>query len=410
MLLGRKDRAEVEDEAVVLDARDDGCSLLRQPEARFQFGDRVARTRDRDQVRRKLLVGRRAATDDGEAIAKFDARGIVETSAKVRHELFGAGADLNGRHADHADRRDFVEGAAEIGTKRDFERRDGQLIDAERAEERVPANAFDEISLACDDASLRAAEELIAAKRNDIRACGKTFARNGLGDAVGSEIGEAAGAEVLVNGDFGALAERSEFFERGALGEAGNAEIRGVDAKKEARAFVDGALVVADPRAIRRAYFVKDGATFGHDLGDAEAVADFDKLTARDDDFGGFRERVEDEKDGGGVVVDDDGGFGADEIGEEAGGVDIALSALAGGDVVFEIGVARGGRSECIGDCGPERRAAEIGVKDDARGVDDGREGRGEAGGDFSGDARFERREIRGCGDGTGASGRTRSF
>ena len=60
---------------------------------------------------------------------------------------------------------------------------------------------------------------------------------------------------------------------------------------------------------------------FGHDVGDAEAVADFDQLTAGDDHLAAFRERVEHQEDGRGVVVDDDRGFGADERREQPRGV-----------------------------------------------------------------------------------------
>ena len=73
------------------------------------------------------------------------------------------------------------------------------------------------------------------------------------------------------------------------------------------------------------------------------------------------------EEDGGGVVVDGDGG-GAQEFFEQAGDVGVALAALAGGEVVFEIGVARQDGA------GSERGATEIGVEHDAGGIDDAAE------------------------------------
>ncbi len=48
------------------------------------------------------------------------------------------------------------------------------------------------------------------------------------------------------------------------------------------------------------------GAGAGHDVGDAEAVADFDQFAARDDDLAAGGEFVQREEDGGGVVVDGD--------------------------------------------------------------------------------------------------------
>ena len=73
---------------------------------------------------------------------------------------------------------------------------------------------------------------------------------------------------------------------------------------------VDGAFVVGDAGAVGGADFAKGGAAFGHDLGDAETVADFNQLAAGDDDFAAFGERGQDEQNGRGAIVDDDGGFG----------------------------------------------------------------------------------------------------
>ena len=108
-----------------------------------------------------------------------------------------------------------------------------------------------------------------------------------------------------------------------------------------------------------------------HDFGDAEAVADFDEFAAGDDDFAAVGERGQDEQDGGGAIVDDDGGFGAGQAFEEMRGVDVALAACAGFEIVFEIGVLRGGAAKFFDGGFGERRAAKIGVQDDAGGVDD---------------------------------------
>src|SRR5208282_6116509 len=101
-----------------------------------------------------------------------------------------------------------------------------------------------------------------------------------------------------------------------------------MDAEEQASLVGDRALVVAQAGAIGGADFAKQRAAFGHDVWNAEPIADFDQFAAGDDDLGGFRESVENEKYGGGVVVDDDGGFGADQLGEQATGVDIALAAF----------------------------------------------------------------------------------
>ncbi len=112
------------------------------------------------------------------------------------------------------------------------------------------------------------------------------------------------------------------------------------------------------------------GAALRHDFGDAEAVADFDELAARDEDFAVARERGEDEQNGGGAIVDDDGGFGAGEALEQLRGVNVALAARAGFEVVFEIGILRRGAAEFFDGGFGERGASEIGVENDAGGID----------------------------------------
>ena len=113
-------------------------------------------------------------------------------------------------------------------------------------------------------------------------------------------------------------------------------------AEEQARFFVDRAFVVAQARTIGGADLAKNCATFRHDVRDAEAIADFDQFAAGDYYFGGFGESVEDQENCGGVVVHDDGGFGSDEVSEQARGVDIALAALAARNIVFEIGIMSG--------------------------------------------------------------------
>ena len=296
---------------------------------------------------------------------------VCECVAKFGGESFRAMGDFVRRRANHAECGNFVERAAEVCVERDFESGDRELIHAQGAEERIAADAFDEFAFAGDDAGLWAAEKFVAAETDDVDAGVGAGAGDWLIDSAGGEIGEAAGAEVLVDGDVQAAAERGDLVESGPLGEAGDAEIRRVDAEEEARAFVEGAFVIADARAIRGAHFAQDGAAFGHDVGDAEAVADFDQLAAGDDDLGIFREGVQDEENGGGVVVDDNRGFRADELRQQAGGVNVALAALASFDIVFEIRIVSGGggnRSRCGGG---ERGAAKICMQDYTCGVDD---------------------------------------
>ena len=77
---------------------------------------------------------------------------------------------------------------------------------------------------------------------------------------------------------------------------------------QQARAFVDGVAIVVDACAVGGAHFAQDGAGARHDVRDAEAVADFDQLAARDHHLAARGQFVQREPDRRGVVVDGDGG------------------------------------------------------------------------------------------------------
>src|ERR1700722_2719142 len=147
-----------------------------------------------------------------------------------------------------------------------------------------------------------------------------------------------------------------------------------MNAKKHARFFGDGGFVVREARAVRGADFAQRRAALRHDFGNAEAVANFDEFAARDKDFAIASERGEDKQHGGGAIVDDDGGFGAGEALEKLTGMNVAFAARAGFEIVFEIGILRCGAAKFLDGGFGERGAAEIGVEDDAGGVDDGLE------------------------------------
>lgn len=127
-----------------------------------------------------------------------------------------------------------------------------------------------------------------------------------------------------------------------------------------------------------------------HDFGNAEAVADLDEFATRNNDFAAAGERRESDQYCGGAIVDDDGGFRAGEAFDEAREMNVAFATSAGGEIVFEIGISHGGALEFGDNGGGEGGAAEIGMKDDAGGVDDRAEGRGEFVFDGRKDALFD--------------------
>src|ERR1035441_6493883 len=103
-------------------------------------------------------------------------------------------------------------------------------------------------------------------------------------------------------------------------------------AHQQARAVRDGGAVIVDAGAIGGADFAQRGAGAGHDVGDAEPVADFDQFTARDDGLAAGGEFVEGEEHGGGIVIDGDSGSAQQAI-EQRRDVDVALAAPAGREV-----------------------------------------------------------------------------
>ena len=158
------------------------------------------------------------------------------------------------------------------------------------------------------------------------------------------------------------VGERRRFHRRH---EPRKAEVARVDLQQESGLRSDGALVVGEPRAVRRADFDDPGARGGEDFGDAERSADLDQLAARDDDLAPGRQRGERQQQRRGAVVRHPRRLGAGERQQQTFEAAGAIAAAAGGEVELE--VAGGGRklAEPLGDLGGERRASEVGVQED---------------------------------------------
>ena len=147
-------------------------------------------------------------------------------------------------------------------------------------------------------------------------------------------------------------------------------------AQQQARLFGDGVFIVGQARAVGGADFAQDSAGFGHHVRHAERSADFHQLSARDDDLAAFSQRVQGQHHRRGAVIDDDGPNAADAIlieqpREQSFNVDIALAALAGGDIKFKIGVAARNFSDALDSRFGQRRTPKICMQNHARGVDD---------------------------------------
>ena len=77
------------------------------------------------------------------------------------------------------------------------------------------AEACDKVGASGQNARLRAAQQLVAAEGDQVHARAKAVAHQGLVDAEGPQVGQAAAAQVFINGDAALAAERRQFLQRG---------------------------------------------------------------------------------------------------------------------------------------------------------------------------------------------------
>ena len=144
-----------------------------------------------------------------------------------------------------------------------------------------------------------------------------------------------------------------------------------MDLQEHARFGGDGALVVVRMGLVGGAHFHHGGAGLVHDVGDAEGSADLDELAAGDHRLVTAGEFGEHHHHGRGVVVDRDRRLGARDLADEGFAVRMPAAARHGVDVVFKGAVA----VHDVVDGGLRRlrhaAAAQVGVDDHARCVDD---------------------------------------
>jgi hypothetical protein len=138
-----------------------------------------------------------------------------------------------------------------------------------------------------------------------------------------------------------------------------------VHPQDRACALADRGSVVAGSRAVRRADLDQERARLAHDLGDAEASADLDQLTTRDDHLtSGARERAHCEQRRGGAIVDHERVLRAGELTEQGLNALAPSRALTAREIHLEIAIAGGGRRDRRAYRGRERSATEVRVHD----------------------------------------------
>ncbi len=160
--------------------------------------------------------------------------------------------------------------------------------------------------------------------------------------------------------------------------EAGDAKVARMNLQQKRGRRPHRALVVGEPRAIRRPHLDDPGTRSREDLRDAKRAADLHQLTARDDDLAVLRQDGQGEQQGRRAVVRDAGALGAGERDEQSLEAAGAISPAAGREIELE--VAGGGRelSQPGGDFNGQRCAAQIGVQEDSGGIQHAPQGRAE--------------------------------
>jgi hypothetical protein len=368
--LGSQDRAAVEEETIVGDAADGG--RLAGAERFVEDARRNRRGADRDGRGRQHHGGQRTAPhlglvlDDARVEARAE-RGVQQTQQTTR-----ARAHRGERLREHPERGHGLEGIARlVGVQRGLERGERELVDPERAVERVLLEAFHERAPPDDDAGLRPAEQLVPRKADEVDAGGDDLGHRRLvGKAVRAKVDERAGAEVLHHRDPALAAEIGQLT-RGHRGrEADHAVVRGVHLEEEPRVGTDRFGVVAGMRAVRGADLAQARAAPPHDVGDPELAADLDELAARDDDVFPVRQRLQRQQHGRRVVVDHERALGAAQAAQERLHVAIARAALLRGEVELQVRVRGGDGRQALDRERREQGATEVRVEHHARRVD----------------------------------------
>ena len=130
-------------------------------------------------------------------------------------------------------------------------------------------------------------------------------------------------------------------------------------------------MVVRGVRPVCGADLDQPRSASGHDIRDPETPANFDQFAARDYRLAAVGACVERKDQGGSAIVDDQRVFSARQLAQESSAVHVPGSPRARLQVVLEVGRAAGRVQHRVDRALGERCAAEVGVQDDAGGVDD---------------------------------------
>ena len=166
------------------------------------------------------------------------------------------------------------------------ERGYAQLVDADRASQRVFGYQGDQLRVARDDSGLRPAEQLVARKERQWHAgCHALLRHRLVGQPEPGRVQQTAAAQVVQHRDAALASQGHELRQLGRRGEARDLEVAGVGRQDGAGAVGDGGFEVSHVGPVRRADLHELRAALPQHVRDAKAAADLDSLAPGYDDL-----------------------------------------------------------------------------------------------------------------------------
>ena len=218
---------------------------------------------------------------------------------------------------DHPVHGDLAVRAGRVQGQRRLQRGGLQLVDPHRARERVLAQLRDQVGATDDAAGLGAAEELVAAERDEVGAVGQRLVHARLLAGEPALGVQQARADIEHERHPGLRGELGELGGRRRGREPDHAVVRRVHLQDRGGRVLDRGAEVGRTGAVRRADLDQACAGGAHDVGDPELAADLDQLAARDEHLLALGERGQREHQRRRAVVHDERGLGAGDRAQE---------------------------------------------------------------------------------------------
>lgn len=233
------------------------------------------------------------------------------------------------------------------------------------------ANEKDQILAADNETRLRAAQQLVPGKGDQIGSFGDCLAhRRLLAETITRQVDQAARTEVVEKHHTCFTGDRRKLGTRHFRGKAFDPVIRRMDLEDQSRLRPDGLEIVLRMGAVGRAHFDQIDTGALHDVRHAESAADLNQFTPRNDRLTPGADRVESDQDSRGIVVHDGGILRSRQFAEQFPQMAVAFAAPAGIEIEFK----RSRFAHCV-DGGIDRllrkqRPTEIGMKHRTRQIE----------------------------------------